>query len=132
MSSIELLNKFYILLKMIVSYLDVYNKDFSLIQIDDFFKDIEKKHTEYISVIDDKVETLLKSKFNADETLQLRKEKIILGLNIQNYTYNGMCNYRLEVLKRLDDHLAKFKSSNGIKYAIKLDKNGEVEEACLV
>ena len=43
-----------------------------------------------------------------------------------------MCNYRLEVLKRLDDHLAKFKSSNGIKYAIKLDKNGEVEEAFLV
>ena len=69
-------NKIYILLKAILGYIDPFSKDFSSIGKESFFGESEELHRKYKESIRSKSDELLKSTFNAKDTLDLRQSNI--------------------------------------------------------
>lgn len=128
----ELMNKIYILLKTILGYIDPFLKDFSSIGKESFFDELEKLHIKYNEYIRNKSDELLKSTFNAKDTLELRKSYIELKMKIQDSLCERINNNRNDVLCRLSSHLTQLTNSNKIRYALKFDSQGKIEEASLI
>lgn len=128
----ELMNKIYILLKVILGYIDPFSKDFSSIGKESFFDESEELHRKYNKSICNKSDELLKSTFNAKDTLELRKSYIELKMKIQDSLCERINNNRNDVLCRLTSHLTQLTNSNKIRYALKFDSQGKIEEASLI
>lgn len=128
----ELMNKIYILLRAILGYIDPFSKDFSSIGKESFFDEAESLHIKYKEFILNKSKELLQSTFNAQDTLDLRKNNIELKIKIQDSLCERINNNRNDVLRRLSNHLTQLTSSNKIRYALKFDSQGKIEEASLI
>lgn len=129
----ELINKIYILLKLITGYYDPLNKVFSRINLDDFFLDLREHQRKYLDSIQNSVHKFFKSvTFNASDTLKLRKNSLVLTANVQNNLFERIEDCRNNALNKLNSHLASLSKPNSIRYALKFDKNGEIESASLV
>lgn len=135
MQRVEILNKIFILLRIITSYIDPKGCVFShsLVNISNFSEELNKLQSEYIKQIDDKIESLLsKATFNASDTLELRKENIKLNSREQNNLFKTIKDTRAEVLGRLDKHLEILNEPKEIRYALSFNEVGEIKEAVLI
>ena len=129
---VELIARIYILLRVVRGYVDPYSKDFSLVETNPFFEEVLEKHNKYKNAILDKSKELLKSSFNAQDTLTLRRNNIELETKIQDSLFHRINDNRIDVLSRLDNHLSQLTYSNKVRYALKFDAQGQIEEASLV
>lgn len=130
---IELINKIYILLKLIIGYIDPLKDTFSLIDANNFFLDIQNLQNRYIDAIRKSVDKFFKSvTFNVSDTLSLRSNMLLLITKNQNNTFERIGNYRDDVLNKLDRHLEHLSNPTNIRYALKFDHHGEIESASLI
>lgn len=134
LKELELITRLYIMIKMITGYTDPLSKFFtSTKSIENFFNDINKLQDKFIQLVPDVINNLLKATFNVQGTLDVRRESLLLSLQIHHQRFNTINDSRKEVLNRLDNQLSKLSNTNkGIRYALRFNANGEVVEASLV
>lgn len=128
----ELLSKYYILLFMIIGYIDPYHDSFSLIDEHPFFDKINELDKRYRESINASASKLLMATFNANDTLELRKEHISLNVSRQGFIFNTIKDGRKRVLNNLSSYLDKLKKPEYVKYALQFDEKGNIEQATLV
>ncbi|HDR1002730.1 TPA: hypothetical protein QB361_001154, partial [Pasteurella multocida] len=75
---------------------------------------------------------LLAATFNANDTLELRKEHISLNVYRQGFIFNTIKDGRKRVLNNLSSYLDKLKKPEYVKYALQFDEKGNIEQATLV
>ncbi|HDR1215772.1 TPA: hypothetical protein QB593_000224 [Pasteurella multocida] len=129
---IELLSKYYILLFMIIGYLDPCYECFSLIDENIFFDKLNELDAIYRESINTSANKLLAATFNANDTLELRKEHISLNVYRQGFIFNTIKDGRKRVLNNLSSYLDKLKKPEYVKYALQFDEKGNIEQATLV
>lgn len=129
---VELLSKYYILLFMIIGYIDPYQNCFSLIDDHSFFDKLNELDAHYRESMSASANKLLTATFNANDTLELRKEHISLNVYRQGFIFNTIKDGRKRVLNNLSSYLDKLKKPEYVKYALQFDGKGNIEQATLV
>ncbi|HDR1889918.1 TPA: hypothetical protein QB634_000953, partial [Pasteurella multocida] len=105
---------------------------FSLIDENIFFDKLNELDAIYRESINTSANKLLAATFNANDTLELRKEHISLNVYRQGFIFNTIKDGRKRVLNNLSSYLDKLKKPEYVKYALQFDEKGNIEQATLV